>query len=165
MRWYLDTEFNEDGKTIELISIALVSEYGHEYYAHSADYDVGACNEWVRRNVLPFVASVPPIPRSQIAADILRLVIHAEAGPEGNPEFWAYFADYDWVALCQLYGPMVDLPSRFPKYCRDLKQLMDELGVKRSDLAENPGAHDALVDARWARDSHQRLLGFRGGLP
>ena len=29
--WAFDTEFDEDGKTIELISIGLVSNEGHEY--------------------------------------------------------------------------------------------------------------------------------------
>lgn len=43
-----------------------------------------------------------------------------------QPEFWAYFADYDWVVFCSLWGRMLDLPVGFPKYCRDLKQILDE---------------------------------------
>lgn len=41
-----------------------------------------------------------------------------------NPEFWAYYSDYDWVVFCQLFGTMMDLPTGFPKYCMDLMQLM-----------------------------------------
>lgn len=41
-------------------------------------------------------------------------------------KFYAYYADYDWVAFCWLFGKMIDLPNGFPMYCRDLKQIMDE---------------------------------------
>jgi len=42
------------------------------------------------------------------------------------PEFYAYYADYDWVVFCSLFGRMIDLPKWFPMYCKDLKQTMDE---------------------------------------
>ena len=42
------------------------------------------------------------------------------------PEFYAYYADYDWVAFCWLFGKMMDLPKGFPMYCLDLKQMLDE---------------------------------------
>lgn len=44
----------------------------------------------------------------------------------GKPEFYGYYADYDWVLFCSLYGRMLDLPNEFPMYCRDLKQILDE---------------------------------------
>lgn len=43
-----------------------------------------------------------------------------------KPEFYGYYADYDWVVFCWLFGLMIDLPNGFPKYCRDLKQMLDE---------------------------------------
>jgi len=39
--------------------------------------------------------------------------------------FKAYFADYDWVLFCTIFGTMMDLPKGFPMYCVDLKQEMD----------------------------------------
>lgn len=45
--------------------------------------------------------------------------------PEGI-EFYAYYADYDWVLFCSLFGRMIDLPKGFPMYCRDLKQMLDD---------------------------------------
>lgn len=45
--------------------------------------------------------------------------------PKDKPQFYGYFADYDWVALCWLFGKMIDLPKGFPWYCYDLKQEMD----------------------------------------
>lgn len=38
MRYAYDTEFLEDGSTIELISIGIVAEDGREYYAVNADF-------------------------------------------------------------------------------------------------------------------------------
>lgn len=43
-----------------------------------------------------------------------------------QPEFYGYYADYDWVLFCSLFGRMIDLPKGFPMYCRDLKQMLDE---------------------------------------
>lgn len=46
--------------------------------------------------------------------------------PQDAPEFYAYYADYDWVLFCSLFGTMMDLPKGFPMYCKDLKQTFDE---------------------------------------
>lgn len=148
--WSLDTEFDEDGKIIELISIALVSSEGHEYYAVSREFDPLHCSEWVRVHVL---SKLPPAgdplwkPRAQIRDEILAIV----AQGSGTPKFWAYYADYDWVVLCQLFGRMVDLPGDWPKYCRDLKQWLDDLRFRSDDLPPQPAGseHNALDDARW----------------
>ncbi len=43
-----------------------------------------------------------------------------------EPEIYGYYADYDWVLLCSLFGRMIDLPKGFPMYCIDLKQIIDE---------------------------------------
>jgi hypothetical protein len=42
-----------------------------------------------------------------------------------EPVFYAYYADYDWVVFCWIFGKMNDLPSGFPMYCKDLKQELD----------------------------------------
>jgi len=52
VRYFYDTEFIEDGKTIELVSIGIVGENGSEYYAVSTDFDPSKANSWVKENVL-----------------------------------------------------------------------------------------------------------------
>ncbi len=148
MRWYLDTEFNEDGRTIELISIGLSCDDGREYYAVSADFDADACNDWVKCNVLPKIEGYPVKPRHQIKNEILALI-----PPETEPEFWGYFADYDWVVFCQLFGRMIDLPKGYPMACMDLRQELVRLGIKRTSLPSLDAreAHTAIADARWNR--------------
>lgn len=145
--YLFDTEFIEDGRTIELISIGVVCEDGRELYAENADARLWRANDWVRENVLPHLVGEPArrLPM-QIADDLVAFV---RAG-EGSPEFWAYYADYDWVALCQLFGRMVDLPKGFPMYCLDLRQEWRRLPEVQRPPFEG-AEHHALADARWNR--------------
>ena len=59
MRYWYDTEFIEDGKTIDLISIGIVCEDGREYYAQSVEFDHRKASEWVQTNVLPHLTICP----------------------------------------------------------------------------------------------------------
>lgn len=149
-RIWFDTEFKEDGCTIELISIGMVREDGATFYAETPHaLWLAGSTDWLRENVMPSLQGWDGRERDQIAADIVAFV-----GPE--PEFWAYYADYDWVALCQLYGTMMNLPKGWPMFCLDIKQ--------EAHLAGNPklpeqasGHHNALADAQWNRAAWQFL--------
>ena len=59
MRYFIDTEFIEDGKTIDLISIGIVAEDGREYYAQSVEFDHRKASEWVKENVLLHLQMCP----------------------------------------------------------------------------------------------------------
>jgi hypothetical protein len=89
-------------------------------------------------------------------------------------EFYAYYADYDWVAFCWLFGKMVDLPKGFPMYCNDLKQELDRIqevrfgtslfnGKLANDIKRLPNypkqtnEHNALADAKWNKELHEFL--------
>ena len=89
--------------------------------------------------------------RIEIRDEILKFV-----GNE-KPEFWAYYADYDWVVLCQLFGTMMDLPKGWPMYCRDIKQLCDDLGNPRLPK-QHTEKHDSLNDAVWVKESYEFLM-------
>lgn len=153
MNWFIDTEFDENGKTIELISIALVSEDGREYHAVSSEFDPEACNDWVKANVLPRLPLKGRKTRAEIKTEVAALLLAGGV----KPKIWGYYADYDWVVFCQLFGRMVDLPDGMPMLCHDIVQEMSRLGVKRADLPANDGAHDALEDARWIKATWSQL--------
>lgn len=44
-----------------------------------------------------------------------------------QPEFYGYFCDYDWVLFATMWGTMMQLPQGFPMYCRDTKQMLDDM--------------------------------------
>lgn len=97
-------------------------------------------------------------------------------------EFYGYYADYDWVLFCSLFGRMVSLPANFPMYCKDLKQMLDEKALSiypgttyynkantpdtlenrinwikaRPEYPKQENGHCALDDAKW----NKRLYDF-----
>lgn len=192
-RYWYDTEFIEDGRTIDLISIGIVSSDGREYYAQSVEFDPRKASKWVEDNVFPHLTLCPshyrnPFltskthheallndwayhnatkgqcltggagphclwrSRKQLKNEVLAFV---NAG-EGTPELWAYYASYDHVAFCQLFGTMMDLPSNWPMYTRDLKQWCDMLGNPELPK-QSETEHNALADARYNKAIWQFL--------
>lgn len=127
MLYFIDTEFSERGPQfpIQLISIGIVAEDGREFYAVSSDFNPEDCNDWVKANVLPKLGTEG---RCKVAH--MKRLIEAFCDPEsyGKPEFYGYFADYDWVVFCQIFGAMVNLPHGYPMYCLDIKQVAAFLG-------------------------------------
>ncbi|GAB3477248.1 polyadenylate-specific 3'-exoribonuclease AS [Amycolatopsis cihanbeyliensis] len=146
MRFFYDTEFIEDGVTIDLVSIGVVDARGREFYAVSTDFDPGKAGPWVRENVLPKLPS-PGDPawrsRARIRSDLLEFF----GKPPGGIELWAWFAAYDHVALAQLWGPMPALPRQLPRFTRDLRQRWEDVGKPKLPTPPED-AHDALADAR-----------------
>jgi 3' exoribonuclease, RNase T-like len=147
VRYFYDTEFIDDGLSIELISIGVVAEDGREYYAVSTDFNPERAGSWVRKHVLPKLPS-PSSPvwrsRAQIRADLEDFFGIDSDEPI---ELWAWIGAYDHVALCQLWGPMTALPPAIPRFTRELRQYWEDRGSP--PLPSRPSdAHDALVDAR-----------------
>ncbi len=159
MKYWFDTEFIEDGKTIDLMSIGIVAEDGRELYLASKDCNLSKASQWVRDNVvihLPHPAGDNWAWHHEIRNAVLAF---CDKDIYGKPEFWGYYADYDWVALCQLFGTMMDLPKGWPMYCRDIKQFCDAIG--NPDLPkQRKGEHDALADARWNKLAYRFLEGL-----
>ncbi len=166
MKYFLDTEFLEDGTRLDLVSLGIVAEDGRTFYRQAVEAPLRLANAWVQANVLPHLEDRvegyphslqyhPPttVYRSEIARD---LVEFCDPARYGKPEFWGYYADYDWVAICQVFGAMVELPKGWPMYCRDLKQWCDDLGNPELPARVNT-AHHALLDARWNKRAWEFL--------
>lgn len=164
VRVYYDTEFIEDGRTIDLISIGLVAEDGREYYAVNQEMPVRRIRKhaWLMENVVPGL----PVPhgdrwlydyasplskkRTAIASEVREFITAAP-----DVELWASFGAYDHVVLAQLWGSMIALPDGVPMWTNDLQQEAARLGVPNADLPkQEDGVHNALADAR-----HNRVVG------
>ena len=98
-----------------------------------------------------------------------------------KPEFYAYYASYDWVVFCWIFGKMIDLPKGFPMYCTDLKPMLDEVAIKfdnenkfstlehkiknlklHNDFPVQYNEHNALYDAIWNEKLHNFLIKIKG---
>lgn len=147
MRYFYDTEFIEDGRTIDLISIGVVAEDGREYYGVSTEFDPDRAGRWVRAHVLPKLP--PPASPAWRSRRRIRSDLEAFLRVDGDEpiELWAWLAAYDHVALCQLWGQMPDLPAAMPRFTRELRQLWEARGRPRLP-PRSQNSHDALVDAR-----------------
>lgn len=154
MRYFIDTEFLEDGYTIDLISIGIVAEDGREYYAQCAEFlEAHRSTPWLDTHVIPHLSN-EWAERAAIRDEILAFM---DVEKHGKPELWGYYSAYDHVAFCQLFGRMIDLPKGFPMYTRDIKQWCDMLGNPQLPEQGKCG-HNALEDARWNKLAYEFLL-------
>lgn len=174
MKYFFDAEFIENGRTIDLISIGVIAEDGREYYACNGECDLSKANDWVKENVLPNLPRKHPMlgpdlsyvssliasysltwkPPTKIAEDLIDFC-HTQ------PVFWGEFPSYDWVAFCQLFGTMADLPQGFPMRCNDVIQLAEHMGYTANNLPpslETEGNHNALLGARTVKARYDWLM-------
>lgn len=176
MKYTYDFEFIEDGKTIEPISMGMVNmDNGRELYLVFNDFDTRkvAKNFWLMENVMP---SIPhdtlivgdfegkPMVRDLIITDpnsvdrsegAQRLMEYVHG--DTDIEWWNWYGAYDHVALCQLFGRMIDLPKGFPMYSNDIKQLHKQ--AKWCVMPKQPGGlHNALEDARFNVVRYNHIL-------
>lgn len=180
MRYYYDTEFLENGKTIDFISIGVVAEDGREFYAVSNEFDTRrvAKNNWLMDNVMSsiehdkfvvadfdgapvvrdiFVTDLAARSKAQVALELEQFI-----GEDESPELWAWYGSYDHVCLAQLWGKMIDLPRNVPMYTNDLKTLVQLAGNPRLPQQPN-GNHNALADARWNKVRYDELVKILNG--
>ena len=143
MRYFLDTEYNGWGGA--LLSLALVPEEGEELYL-TLDWNC-ALEEWVERNVIPYLDTVPDalVSTRLSRADAARTIAHYLAG-DPEPVIVA-----DWpedIALLNALlvtgpGVMVEVPPLTFKF-------VELSGF--STAANSKVPHNALHDARSLRD-------------
>lgn len=164
--YFLDTEFVADGQTIMPISLALVPlDRGRHslYLEFDFDQEKAEAHSFVRENVLPHLAYQEQYTRKQAAAriaDYLGFKTHP-AESKDRAEIWAYFASFDWVLFCQVFGDFDDLPEACPRACFDLHQLW-AVHARAAGAFKPPSpekAHHALVDAEWNREFYLAMVG------
>ncbi|WP_435215937.1 3'-5' exoribonuclease domain-containing protein [Streptomyces sp. bgisy034] len=170
-----DLEFLEDGHSIELISIGMVCDDGREYYAVNSDapWDRIREHSWLMENVWPHLPLVghksglkyagggehkvgltspgtldrrdSRVKPHWVIANEVRDFIQAT----DDPHLWANCGAYDFVALAQLWGPLVHRPTGVPIRTNDIQQERARLGLRRDELPQQEsGEHNALADAR-----------------
>jgi hypothetical protein len=170
IRYFLDTEFVEDGRSIELISIGIVSSDGREYYAVNEEINDGEVHGrirrhgWLMEHVVPHLPLVPgtyrpvaarspnagdPVGRFGLELGHPDVKRHQWIAAEvrdfllapGEPmELWTYYGAYDHVVMSWLWGPMVNRAKGIPMFSHDLMQLASSLGLDDSTFPKQEGA-------------------------
>lgn len=167
-KYFLDTEFEEDGETIMPISLALVRDDGQELYIEF-DFDEkrAVANGFVRENVLPHLQGQRRLSKLEARKSIEEFLglpkLPAESR-RGAIEIWAYFAATDWVLFYQIWGGLLELPRGMPHHCMDLMQWWTQLGRPDGVRPDKPlKSHHALADADWNHQFHKNLSSHVGG--
>ena len=179
MRYFYDTEFIEDGKTVDLISIGIVAEDGRELYLVNRDAPWRRIkkHEWLMANVVPglprghgdwrnhmpkrwLIDFNDPYVRSRaaIAERVERFLLGDDLETYNDLELWADYGAYDHVALCQLFGPMIALPDGVPMFTHDLQQELRRAGNPPMPK-QAARLHNALADARHLKACFDALVG------
>lgn len=187
-RIYYDTEFIDDGNTIELISIGMVSEYGEEYYGINGELTLRRLTDidWHMENTIPSlpirtvgdnkIGWLQDHPDSKLIKskntlrrEVSDFIFKHNLFRTDPVELWAWYGAYDHVVLAQLFGPMIQLPPHVPQWTNDLKQEMtrkEKLGHfrLRFDMPkmEEGNLHNALDDARLLKRRAEWLANFKG---
>ena len=187
IRYFYDTEFIDDGRTIDLISIGIACEDGREYYAVATDapWDRIYDHEWLMTHVWPHLpvvgyttkhvgsvgnfrdvmdsrghldtADTRVKPRWVIAREV-REFLTGGLSASTDVELWADYAAYDHVALAQLWGPVISLPEGIPMYTNDIQTYARLAGVSHKHLPQATGnEHHALADARHVWDRYTHI--------
>ena len=143
---------NGDTKKVYWIRENVLHPIFEEFYK---DFNVSG-NDFTFVNMQK-VINVIGKPNKQIADEVKDFVLRKDS----SPIFYGYYSSYDWVVLCQLYGIMMHLPKGFPYYCRDLKQIADDIWETtgkdtRFDAPKNE--HNALEDAKWNFEFYKFLM-------
>jgi len=137
---------------LELISIDMVNANGRaDLHCCNREADFSLANGWVRQNVLQKLPD-PDDPTWMTCREIRDAVLRFIGPSERvHTELWGYYAAYDHVMLCWLFGTMAKLPEGMPMHTKDIKQLSDLLGVRQFPKLDEHVAHNALMDAAWTR--------------
>lgn len=172
MKVFFDTEFTGLHQNTTLISIGMVAENGHEFYAELTDFDLSQVDEWLEKNVIANLVLPESIQSSggNIALDVrgntevVRLALIDWLSQFDDVEMWSDCLAYDWVLFCQLFGHAFKVPSNVYYIPFDICTVMKLKGVdpdiSREELAgwtKGTAKHNALWDAKVIKACYEKL--------
>lgn len=162
---FFDCEFTGLHKNTTLISIGMVTDHGHTFYAELIDYDKSQIDQWLQENVLDNLLMSAP----KNGEDEYYSATRGESNPIGNSlyndyscqlrcnmqelkhhlsqwlaqfeqvEMWSDCLAFDWVLFCDIFGTAFDVPQNVYYIPFDICTLLKMNGIdpdiSRIDLA------------------------------
>lgn len=156
MKLFLDCEFTQLNKDTKLISLALVTETGDEFYVELTDtYDIEDCSEFVVQHVLPQLdTQTYGVTLVEAQSSLLAFL----SDLEGPLEICSDAPDWDWDFFCQLAYVDHRWPVNVANRASNLILLFKHLQPDDSGSVTLPELpHHALLDARLLADLYRRL--------
>lgn len=169
LKIFWDSEFTGLVQNSDLISLGLVTETGHKFYAEFTDFSTLKLDKWVKENVidnliLSFLGeSSKPFSkkgdlnlficrgsRSYILDCLLGWLsdILSDSGEE-NLEFWGDCISYDWVLLNSLWRNVLNKPDFIYYIPFDICTLFKLKGIDPDIDREAFSGADKFLNSRY----------------
>jgi hypothetical protein len=157
MKLFLDCEFTQLNQISKLISLALVSEGGEEFYVDLTDtYQVEDCSDFVIEHVLPQL-DLPS--HGATLADARVALKTFLSGFNGRLEVWSDAPEWDWDFFCQLAYVDHRWPSNVTNHATNLIHLFQDLDADDIGNMTTPELpHHALLDSRLLAGLYRELV-------
>lgn len=171
MRVYLDTEFSGLHKDTTLVSIGLVSESGHTFYAELTDYDETQIDDWLQENVIDNLTLSPHLEVTESSREVnvrgnkktikKYLTIWLEQFKEVI--IWSDCLAYDWVLFNDIFGHAFNIPKNVYYIPFDICTLFKIKGIdpdiSREEFSGMDGdKHNALYDSMVIKACYEKLM-------
>lgn len=177
MKLFFDCEFTGLHQHTSLISLGIVAENGHHFYAEHFGFDRSQVDEWIEKNVISNLDYNDGRPgpiligsNVDMCADLGRIrqclelwLKHLELPSDEMFEIWGDCLAYDWVLFCELFGGGVECLPRNVYYipfdiCTLFKIKGIDPDINRETFAElEPSSkHNALHDALVTKACYER---------
>lgn len=137
---FFDTEFT-DFKDMDLISIGIVSQHLHEFYAENSEYNKAWCNDFVKSEVLTKLQSGEyAMPYGQLKENLQIWI--SDLLEEYSSVLFIFDYSGDWFLLGKL---LIDYPQK-----EKVKGQQDDLdaGIELYFMHDQSNQHHALHDAK-----------------
>ena len=176
----IDFEFTGLHKGTTQVSLAMVSDNGHKFYAEFNDYDESQCDDWIQKNVIEKLKYKDFVHYYEVMEDGKELYLKNDKQTISNEvkqwlsqfkrvELWADWNVYDWVLFIDLLGmgkPMRQMPKNFAAYqafdiatalkvngIKPQNNRLDLLGIKSREFQ-----HNALYDAEISLQIYEKFI-------
>jgi DNA polymerase III epsilon subunit-like protein len=179
MKIFFDFEFTGLTMKTTPISLGMVTEDGHKFYAEFTDYNKEQCDDWINENVINKLQYNDEIFYLENDKENNKLIIknnkqaisdsvHEWLKQFKDIEFWGDCVAYDWLLMIDLLGmgkPMRKFPNNFTSY-----QAFDIFTVLKMEYynpkknrheilgIENTNQHNALYDAEITMKLYNRFV-------
>ncbi|POA83704.1 hypothetical protein C1882_18330 [Pseudomonas sp. FW305-E2] len=153
MKIVVDCEFTQLNQNSKLISMALVSEEGHELYFELNDnYRHEDCSEFVVERVIPQLSGGSAL----ISTESARNKLWSFLSQFDSVEIMSDAPIWDWEFFCSIVYHQGKWPSNVANTPINLIDLFNEKGVDGEEAPELP--HHALLDARLLMSYYKQYL-------